>query len=297
MGSVAVNMASENTASGNTPSGRHGRRTIAAILLAAAFLVVTAWAGCSAALAATQRAPALQGSVQHGSVQACIRFGIGAIERRVVVRTAPPACRGLTRAQVNFAVASAVHQIAVRVPGKARERRRAAMLSRYLAHLVTAVTVHPPPPTVAPKPTRQVSNKVLGLLALFCWLVTVSLGSYMLARWISRGALRQAFRRRPRSKTGPRSDTGLSPSVSFIHFGLAVGGLLTWIGYLVSNTALVGWIACGLLLPTAGLGMSLVFLGSSRGRPTLVVAAHITLAAATLLLTVLAVVNPTAAGG
>jgi hypothetical protein len=262
-------------------SGRAGQRVIVRLALAGAFLAAVACAGCAAQPDPPPRA----------TVQTCIRFGVRAIHRRVVVRTLPPACRGLSRAQVNFAVASAVRQSAGHVRGKANQRRRVARLSRYLAHLVTSVpparAAPPPPPAPA---TRQVSNGVLGILALCSWLLTVGLGSFMMSRWISRRVVRQAFRR----PAAP--DAGLSAWVNFTHFGLAVAGLLTWIAYLVTGTTVVGWIACGALLPTAGFGMSLLFLGSGR-RPALVVAAHISLAAATMLLTVLTVVNPTAAGG
>jgi hypothetical protein len=107
----------------------------------------------------------------------------------------------------------------------------------------------------------------------------------MLSRWISRRAVRRAFQHRA------GAGGTLSPWVSFTHLGLAVCGLLAWIAYVVTSISLVGWLSCAALLPTAGFGMSLVFLGSGR-RPPLIVAAHIALAAATMLLTLLTVVGP-----
>lgn len=258
-----------------TPSGI-GRHTLARIALAVVFLAAIACAGCADP----------QAQAPRGSVASCVTFGIHAIESRVVVAAVPPACRGLSRAQVNLAVASAVHQVASRVPGKSRQRRRAAMASHYLAHLISSPpAAHPAPPVTAPQPASQASNGALGVLALCCWLLTVSFGTYMMARWMSRRVLRRAFR------AAAAADGALSPLVSFTHFTLAVGGLLAWVAYLVTSTALVGWLACAALLPTAGFGMSLVFLAPGR-RPTLVVAAHIALAAATMLFTLLTVVGP-----
>jgi hypothetical protein len=251
----------------------------ACIALLAALLAVVACAGCDSAPAQPARP----------SEQACIQFGIRAIRHHVMVRTLPPACRGLTRQQVDFAVAAAIHATTSGVRGKAASRRRAAEVTPLLEHLVTSVPPQPAaPPVVAPAvaSAKQASPTPLRLLALCSWLATVGLGSWMLSRWISRRIIKGALRR----ATGPHQDAGLSPWVSFTHFGLAVAGLLAWIGYLASDVTIVGWLSCAALLPTAGLGMSLVFLGSGR-RPTPVVAAHITLAVTTILLTLLAVVG------
>jgi hypothetical protein len=206
-----------------------------------------------------------------------------------MVRAVPPACRGLTRQQVDFAVAAAIHAATSGVRGKAASRRRAAEVTPLLEYLVTSVPPQPvPPPVVAPAvaSANQASPTALRLLALCSWLGTVGLGSWMLSRWISRRIIRRALQ----SGKAAHPDTGLSPWVSFTHFGLAVAGLLAWIAYLASDVTIVGWLACAALLPTAGLGMSLVFLGSGR-RPTSVVAVHITLAVTTMLLTLLAVVG------
>jgi hypothetical protein len=56
----------------------------------------------------------------------------------------------------------------------------------------------------------------------------------------------------------------------------------------------VAWAACALLLPTAGLGMTLVFLSAPRTRrpPVLAVGAHVAVAIVTILFAFL-----TAAGG
>ena len=46
----------------------------------------------------------------------------------------------------------------------------------------------------------------------------------------------------------------------FAHFALAVAGLLAWIVFLITGVTSVAWIACGFLLPVAGLGMALASL-------------------------------------
>ena len=112
-----------------------------------------------------------------------------------------------------------------------------------------------------------------------------------------------------------------------MHFGLALTGLVVWISFLATGVTGLAWAACGLLLPVAGLGMSLVFLAPDRRASTsltvvpavrtdpagatttavrarsgdrprtgrlsvLVVAVHIVAACITILLAVLAAVGP-----
>jgi len=83
-------------------------------------------------------------------------------------------------------------------------------------------------------------------------------GSYVLGTWISRGGtLRQ--------RAGA---TGSPPTVIFGHFGLALGGLVIWVAYLIAGWASMAWTAVGVLLPVAGLGMATVAIGlPGRGRP------------------------------
>jgi hypothetical protein len=82
------------------------------------------------------------------------------------------------------------------------------------------------------------------------WLVTVSLGAFMLRSWLARGGLR-----RERARAG-----GLPPQLIFGHAGLAVTGLLLWSAYLVTGAKAVAWAAVGLLMVTIGLGLSTVTL-------------------------------------
>jgi len=150
---------------------------------------------------------------------------------------------------------------------------------------------------------RRASGPALALAALVSWLITVGLGSWMMARWITRGGFRRAR----------LSRAGLPPSLIFTHFGLAVAGLLAWSAYLATGLAAVAWAGCLLLLPVAGLGMALVSLwlperspagataaaaqaapagpGAARHPPALIVAAHGVFAVATILLALLAAVG------
>ena len=94
--------------------------------------------------------------------------------------------------------------------------------------------------------------------------------------------------------------------LNFTHFGLALTGLLTWIGYLATGVTGLAWAACGLLLAVASLGMALVFLSPASAAaetrpgddpppavrpPVPVIAAHITVACVTILLATLAAIG------
>jgi manganese efflux pump family protein len=184
------------------------------------------------------------------SVESCAEFGISAIQHHVTVTSLPAACRGLTRAQVNLAVGQALYAMTSNVHGKAQRRARARELSPLLGQLVTTVPAQrAPPPAPAPK-GGQASGPSLGYAALLSWLITVGLGSWMMARWITRGGLRRAR----------LSKAGLPPSLIFTHFGLAVAGLLVWAAYLATGLTAAAWAGCVLLLPVAGLGMALLSL-------------------------------------
>jgi hypothetical protein len=184
------------------------------------------------------------------SVESCAEFGISAIQHHVTVTSLPAACRGLTKAQVNLAVGQALYAMTSNVHGKAQRRARARELSPLLGQLVTTVPAQRgPPPAPAPK-GGQASGPSLGYAALISWLITVGLGSWMMARWITRGGFRRAR----------LSTAGLPPSLIFTHFGLAVAGLLVWGAYLATGLTAAAWAGCVLLLPVAGLGMALLSL-------------------------------------
>jgi len=245
--------------------------------------------------------------VARGSVSSCFAFGEAAISHRVTVTALPPACRGLSHAEVNEAMSRALHAAVAGVSGKVRQRELIGRDSRYVSALFSAVPAASQPAVAAtpvvPPSTSQPSTSqpstgppsqvALSLAALATWLVTVGLGASMMARWI--------IRARP----------GRGAARNFAHMGLATASLGTWIGYLATGVVGVAWAACGLLLATASLGMTLVFLapardpgdagdlaahrdtsttrGTSGGRPppALLVGVHIAAACATILLATL----------
>jgi hypothetical protein len=277
---------------------------------AAVAVVIAGVALVSLAAAACSRQPA----TSRASVQSCTQFGIDAIRHRVTVTVLPPACQGLTRAQVNFAVAGALHSAAPGAGGKARERARIAEASRFLQHLVTAVPAQPHEPQAPAPAARRPGRTALGLVALCTWLITVGLGlrmgRRMISRWITGGRRRRA----------PADRSRHPPALNLAHFSLASTGLLTWIAYLISDVTGVAWAACALLLPVVGLGMALVFLSPAaspagsestvqaapggtpgapahgdqqrvRRPPVLTVGAHIVFATATVLFAFLTAVG------
>src|SRR5579875_2310463 len=144
-------------------------------------------------------------------------------------------------------------------------------------------------------PAAQPSRAAIGLAALGTWLATAGLGVSMMLRWL--------LRRRGRRLRRP-------PALNAAHLGLAAAGLAAWTGYLATGLAGLAWAGAALLIPVTGLGMSLVFLapgaasrpgtgppsaaGTARARhrpPVLVLAGHIVLASATILLAFLAAIG------
>ena len=94
---------------------------------------------------------------------------------------------------------------------------------------------------------------------LISWLLTASMGGFMLRTWLARGGLR-----RERARVG-----GLPPQLIFGHAGLALSGLLVWSGYVATGTKAVAWAAVGLLMVTIALGLCTVTLWTPypAGRP------------------------------
>jgi hypothetical protein len=94
---------------------------------------------------------------------------------------------------------------------------------------------------------------------LISWLLTASMGGFMLRTWLGRGGLR-----RERARVG-----GLPPQLIFGHAGLALSGLLVWSVYVATGTKAVAWTAVGLLMVTIPLGLCTVTLWTPypAGRP------------------------------
>jgi manganese efflux pump family protein len=209
-------------------------------------LTALALSGCGA------HAAGASGGRPQPSVRSCAAFGYHAIEHRITVTREPAPCEGLSKAEVNQAVAMAVLRVSGDVP-KALRRKRAAEAARYLYHLVTA---QPPPAAASPLPAGSSPPRgrdlPMSIAAFIAWLVTAGIGSYLLGSWIAHGG---SLRRRG------SAGLGSPPPVIVGHAGLALTGLAVWTSYLVTGRAALAWIAVGVLLPVAGLGMATLAIG------------------------------------
>ena len=197
----------------------------------------------------------------RGSVQVCAAAAVRAIEHRVPLATVTAACRGLGRAELNFALGRAIFEVAGAGHHKTAWRRRAAAAGARLARLIESQQRHQSPPGSRPAaagrapspPGAPAGRWGEGLATLAAWLLTIGGGAFMLAGWIRRGGLRP---RRGRSR--------LVPAVTLGHVGVASAALLVWIAYLVTGLTGLGWLAVGMLLAAAGLGMATLTAWSSR---------------------------------
>jgi hypothetical protein len=90
----------------------------------------------------------------------------------------------------------------------------------------------------------------MGFATLVSWLVTASMGAFMLRTWLARGGLS-----RERARAG-----GLPPQLIFGHMGLAITGLLIWSAFVATGARPLAWTAVGVLMVTVGLGLCTVML-------------------------------------
>lgn len=91
---------------------------------------------------------------------------------------------------------------------------------------------------------------IMRTATLVSWLITASLGAFMLHTWLARGGLH-----RERAKPG-----GLPPQLIFGHATAAISGLLIWTAFLASGIRPLAWAAVGLLMAAIGLGLCTVTL-------------------------------------
>jgi len=252
-------------------------------------------AGCSAGPPATYQ----------GTVSACYAFAVQALDRHVTVTSVPRACAGLTHEQIDLVVERAVRDVVGPRP-KAEGRRLAHKEAAYLAYLVTVV---PPPRAPAPAvaaPAGRPAGRPLEFGALGAWVVTVAAGARLAAGWLAGGGLLPGYRRAG----------GVPRPVIAGHLALAVAGLGIWIGFVATGAAALAWVAVGMILSVAGLGMATLVgglpepaadvarpvaagagshglpaepgTGAPAGGPVIMIVVHGTLAASTILLVVLA---------
>ena len=103
----------------------------------------------------------------------------------------------------------------------------------------------------APAPGYMTSSaRPLAVAAVIAWVVTASIGVYMLRTWIVRGGLRR------QRATG----VGVPPALVFSHAGAALTGLLVWAGFVKTEWDPLGWLGVGLVTTAIGFGVCTVTL-------------------------------------
>jgi hypothetical protein len=88
------------------------------------------------------------------------------------------------------------------------------------------------------------------LAALIAWLLTASIGAYMLRTWVARGGLGR------QRATG----VGVPPAVVFGHASAALSGLAVWTGFVASAWRPLAWIGVFLVSTAITLGICTVTL-------------------------------------
>ena len=96
----------------------------------------------------------------------------------------------------------------------------------------------------------MLSGQPLAIAALIAWLLTASIGGYMLRTWIARGGLRR------QRATG----VGVPPAVVFGHACAALTGLVTWLCYLTTGWRPLAWAGVVLVATAITLGICTVTL-------------------------------------
>jgi len=106
----------------------------------------------------------------------------------------------------------------------------------------------------APRASQETSSgsfgRPLALAALIAWLLTATLGGYMLRTWVTRGGLRV------QRATG----VGVPPAVVFGHAGVALTGLAIWAGYTRTGWGLLAWLGLAFIAAAIVLGICTVTL-------------------------------------
>lgn len=81
------------------------------------------------------------------------------------------------------------------------------------------------------------SGRSLAVAAAITWVLTASIGLYMLRAWIAHGGLR-----RPRgTENGPAEAAGVPPAVVFGHAGAAITGLVIWLAFVATGWDALAW--------------------------------------------------------
>jgi len=143
------------------------------------------------------------------------------------------------------------------------------------------------------------SEPAAEVAALLAWLAAAGSGGWIVIRWLRAGG---------RLARPPGTADAAAPSAVIVgHGGLGLLGLTIWTLFMSTGWAALAWISVGLLLPVAGLGMTLLLSGLPRPRPAAaaptlpptrsgrqpaaIIAAHGLFVLATLLLVLLAAIG------
>ena len=90
----------------------------------------------------------------------------------------------------------------------------------------------------------------MAIAAMVAWVVTASIGVYMLRTWVTRGGLRR------QRATG----AGVPPVVVFGHAIAALTGLLIWLGFVKTRSDLLAWLGVMVVAAAIALGVCTVAL-------------------------------------
>jgi hypothetical protein len=90
----------------------------------------------------------------------------------------------------------------------------------------------------------------MAIAAMIAWVLTASIGAYMLRTWVTRGGLRR------QRATG----IGVPPPVVFGHASAALTGLLIWLGFIDTGLDLLAWLGVTAIGGAIALGVCTVTL-------------------------------------
>jgi hypothetical protein len=90
----------------------------------------------------------------------------------------------------------------------------------------------------------------MAIAAMIAWVLTASIGAYMLRTWVTRGGLRR------QRATG----AGVPPAVVFGHASAALTGLLVWLGFVDTGLDLLAWLGVTVMAGAIALGVCTVTL-------------------------------------
>jgi hypothetical protein len=91
---------------------------------------------------------------------------------------------------------------------------------------------------------------MMATAAMIAWVLTASIGAYMLRTWVTRGGLRR------QRATG----VGVPPAVVFGHASAALTGLLIWLGFIDTRLDLLAWLGVTVVTGAIALGVCTVTL-------------------------------------